>query len=218
MALLRHGILLTALTILTATANVAAQAAAPAAPTQAPAPAAKSFSLDQALQYAVDHYPTVRAALEQQNAANANMDVARSAYLPRLDSLWQLNRATANNLFGQLLPQSSVLDASGEVLVPRFLAMVSVIAVFVPSFFMTGVSRSLFVPLSLAVGCAMIASFLLSGSLVPILSVCGSAGTTYPRPRQSRPPTGSNDRESDWRRCYVASRPRAGCWWRRMRL
>jgi multidrug efflux pump subunit AcrB len=65
----------------------------------------------------------------------------------------------------------AVLDASGEVIVPRFLAMVSVIAVFVPSFFMTGVSRALFVPLSLAVGFAMTASFLLSGSLVPILSV-----------------------------------------------
>jgi multidrug efflux pump subunit AcrB len=64
-----------------------------------------------------------------------------------------------------------VLDASGEVVVPRLLAMLSVVAVFVPSFFMTGVSRSLFVPLSLAVGCSMIASFILSSSLVPVLSV-----------------------------------------------
>src|SRR6185369_7809200 len=64
-----------------------------------------------------------------------------------------------------------VLDASGEVVVPRFLAMMAVVAVFVPSFFMTGVSRSLFVPLSLAVGCSMIASFLLSSSLVPVLAV-----------------------------------------------
>jgi multidrug efflux pump subunit AcrB len=64
-----------------------------------------------------------------------------------------------------------VLDASGEVVVPRLLAMLSVVAVFVPSFFMTGVSRSLFVPLSLAVGCSMIASFVLSSSLVPVLSV-----------------------------------------------
>jgi len=64
-----------------------------------------------------------------------------------------------------------VLDASGEVVVPRLLAMFSVVAVFVPSFFMTGVTRSLFVPLSLAVGFAMIASFLLSSSLVPVLSV-----------------------------------------------
>jgi multidrug efflux pump subunit AcrB len=65
----------------------------------------------------------------------------------------------------------AVLDAGGEVVVPRMLAMLSVVAVFVPSFFMTGVSRSLFVPLSLAVGFAMIASFFLSSSLVPVLSV-----------------------------------------------
>jgi len=65
----------------------------------------------------------------------------------------------------------AVLDASGEVVVPRLLAALSVVAVFVPSFFMTGISRSLFVPLSLAVGFAMIASFLLSSSLVPVLSV-----------------------------------------------
>jgi len=68
-------------------------------------------------------------------------------------------------------PARAVLDASGEVVAPRLLAMLSVVAVFVPSFFMTGVSRSLFVPLSLAVGFAMIASFLLSSSLVPVLSV-----------------------------------------------
>ncbi len=64
-----------------------------------------------------------------------------------------------------------MLDGSGEVVVPRLLAMLAVVAVFVPSFFMTGVSRSLFVPLSLAVGFSMIASFLLSSSLVPVLSV-----------------------------------------------
>ena len=65
----------------------------------------------------------------------------------------------------------SVLDACSEVVTPQLLAMLSVVAVFVPSFFMTGVSQSLFVPLSLAVGFAMIASFLLSNSLVPVLSV-----------------------------------------------
>ena len=83
----------------------------------------------------------------------------------------------------------AVLDASREVVVPRMLAMLSVVAVFVPSFFMTGVSRSLFVPLSLAVGFAMIASFLLSSSLVPILSVW-LLGTH--RSRLTAPPA------SDW--------------------
>jgi multidrug efflux pump subunit AcrB len=64
----------------------------------------------------------------------------------------------------------AVLEASREVQIPRLLAMLCVLAVFVPSFFMVGVSRSLFVPLSLAVGFAMGASYLLSSSLVPVLS------------------------------------------------
>jgi multidrug efflux pump subunit AcrB len=67
-------------------------------------------------------------------------------------------------------PAQAVLEASKEVQIPRLLAMLCVLAVFVPSFFMTGVSRSLFVPLSLAVGFAMAASYLLSSSLVPVLS------------------------------------------------
>src|SRR5437762_237464 len=64
----------------------------------------------------------------------------------------------------------AVLEASKEVQIPRLLAMLCVLAVFVPSFFMVGVARSLFVPLSLAVGFAMAASYLLSSSLVPVLS------------------------------------------------
>jgi multidrug efflux pump subunit AcrB len=64
----------------------------------------------------------------------------------------------------------AVLEASKEVIVPRLLAMLCVLAVFVPSFFMTGVPRSLFVPLSLAVGFAMAASYFLSSSLVPVMS------------------------------------------------
>lgn len=64
----------------------------------------------------------------------------------------------------------AVLVASQETLTPRLLAMISVIAVFAPSFLMVGSTRALFVPLSLAVGFSMIASFLLSSTLVPVLS------------------------------------------------
>ena len=64
----------------------------------------------------------------------------------------------------------AVVDASREVAVPRLLAMLAVLAVFLPSFFMVGPARALFVPLSLAVGFSMAASYLLSGSLVPVLS------------------------------------------------
>jgi len=74
------------------------------------------LTLDQAIQYAIDHYPTVRVAIEQVNISTADLDVARSAHLPRLDALWQANRATANNIFGQLLPQSVIPAMSGPVL------------------------------------------------------------------------------------------------------
>ena len=75
-----------------------------------------TLTLEQALQYALDHYPTVRAALEQVSASTANVSVAKAAYLPRFDSVWQTNRATANNIFGQLLPQSVLPSISGPVL------------------------------------------------------------------------------------------------------
>ncbi len=69
---------------------------------------------------------------------------------------------------GQSLSRA-VLEASRETLIPRFLAMLSVIAVFAPSFFMIGSTRALFVPLSLAVGLSMMASYLLSSTLLPVL-------------------------------------------------
>lgn len=64
-----------------------------------------------------------------------------------------------------------VLDASEETIGPRSLSMLCILAVFVPSCFMTGAAKALFLPLSLAVGFAMIASYLLSSTLVPILSI-----------------------------------------------
>ena len=63
----------------------------------------------------------------------------------------------------------AVLEASREVVVPRLLAMLCVVAVFAPSFFMTGVAQAIFVPLALAVAFAIISSFLLASTLVPIL-------------------------------------------------
>jgi outer membrane protein TolC len=77
---------------------------------------AEIFTLDRAIQYAADHYPAVRAAVEQVTATVAGTTVARAAYLPRLDALWQSNRATANNIFGQVLPQSVIPSLTGPVL------------------------------------------------------------------------------------------------------
>lgn len=65
----------------------------------------------------------------------------------------------------------AVLDATVETTAPRFLAMLCVLAVFIPAFFMQGAAKALFTPLALAVGFSMVASFVLSSTLVPVLSV-----------------------------------------------
>src|SRR5678815_3548959 len=64
----------------------------------------------------------------------------------------------------------AVLLASEQTAVARFLSMLCVLAVFLPSFFMTGVAKQLFVPLALAVAFSMVSSYLLSSSLVPVFS------------------------------------------------
>lgn len=78
------------------------------------------------------------------------------------------------NIHTQMRPGVSraraVLEASRQTAVARLLSMLCILAVFVPSFFMVGVSRQLFVPLSLAVGFSMIASYILSSTLVPVFS------------------------------------------------
>ncbi|PYT28084.1 MAG: TolC family protein [Acidobacteria bacterium] len=71
------------------------------------------LTLGQAVQQSVEKYPAVRGSLEQVSAAAAGINLARTAYLPRADFLGQLNRATHNNVFGLLLPQSVIPSISG---------------------------------------------------------------------------------------------------------
>ena len=72
-----------------------------------------TLTLGQAVQQSVEKYPAVRGSLEQVSAAAAGINLARTAYLPRADFLGQLNRATHNNVFGLLLPQSVIPSISG---------------------------------------------------------------------------------------------------------
>jgi multidrug efflux pump subunit AcrB len=65
----------------------------------------------------------------------------------------------------------AVLRGAAETNTARFLAMICILAVFISTFFMQGAAYALFVPLSLAVGFSMIASYILSSTLVPVLSV-----------------------------------------------
>jgi multidrug efflux pump subunit AcrB len=78
------------------------------------------------------------------------------------------------NIHHQMEGTSSVARAvrrgNQQTAIPRLLAMLCVLAVFIPSFFMQGAAQALFVPLSLAVGFAMVTSYFLSSTFVPVLS------------------------------------------------
>jgi multidrug efflux pump subunit AcrB len=65
----------------------------------------------------------------------------------------------------------AALDATNETRIPRLLAMLCILAMFTPALFMTGAARALFLPLALAVGFSMVASYFLSSTVVPLLSV-----------------------------------------------
>ena len=64
----------------------------------------------------------------------------------------------------------AIADASKEIAGPKLLILLCILAVFVPAIFMNGIPQAMFLPLSLAVGFAMIASFLLSQTFVPVVS------------------------------------------------
>ncbi|HEX7961641.1 MAG TPA: hypothetical protein VF493_17100, partial [Terriglobales bacterium] len=123
----RHVLLLIALLVSNSTGTVAQSSpqaqvltASMASQSSAPPPAPGKLTLAAAIDAAQGNYPRVRAALEQQNAAQATIGVARTAYLPRVDMLWQTNRATANNIYGLLLPQSIIPSISGPVIASDF--------------------------------------------------------------------------------------------------
>jgi multidrug efflux pump subunit AcrB len=64
----------------------------------------------------------------------------------------------------------AIADACHEIALPKLLILLSTLAVFAPAFFMTGVPQGMFLPLSMAVGFAMIPAFLLSQTFVPVLA------------------------------------------------
>jgi outer membrane protein TolC len=93
-------------------AVLAMAAALPAQQAAAPV----TVTLAQAIERSLKNYPSIRVSQEQINAAAAAIRLARTAYLPRVDALAQINRATRNNVFGLLLPQSVIPSMSGPVI------------------------------------------------------------------------------------------------------
>jgi len=66
--------------------------------------------------------------------------------------------------------EHAILDGAQQIAVPAFVSTLAICIVFVPMFFLTGVAKYLFVPLAEAVVFAMLASYLLSRTLVPTMA------------------------------------------------
>jgi outer membrane protein TolC len=77
-----------------------------------PAPSS-DLTVGEAVEAALKNYPSIRVTQEQMNAAAARIRLAQTAYLPRIDGLAQVNRATRNTFYGLLLPQSVIPGVDG---------------------------------------------------------------------------------------------------------
>ncbi len=88
---------------------VSALATPPAQPDSSPGP----LTIAQAVDDALRNYPSIRVSQEQMNAAAAGIRLAQTAYLPRVDGLAQVNRATRNTFYGLLLPQGIIPGVDG---------------------------------------------------------------------------------------------------------
>ena len=95
----------------TTSAVVLAQSQAAAIPVVTP-----DLTITQVVQDAEQNYPAIHVSEQELNAAVANIRLARTSYLPRLDGIVEVNRATRNNVFGTLLPQSTLPSMSGPVI------------------------------------------------------------------------------------------------------
>lgn len=82
--------------------------------------------------------------------------------------------------------ETAVREGAGEIAIPTLVSTLSICIVFVPMFFLTGVARYLFVPLAEAVMFAMLASYLLSRTLIPTLVMLFMRNHAAP-PADARP-------------------------------
>src|SRR5260221_2640642 len=87
----------------------------------AQSPVSGPLTLNDAIQLALKNYPAIKESRARAQAAQEGVGVARTAYLPRIDMLWQENRGTTNNVFGLLFPQSTLFSMTGPVLGTRSL-------------------------------------------------------------------------------------------------
>jgi len=123
------------------------------------------------------------------------------------DATVEIENIERNLAMGKEMRQA-ILDGAQQIAVPALVSTLSICIVFVPMFFLTGVAKFLFVPLAEAVSFAMLASYLLSRTLIPTLVMYIMRGHEHraeaPRSFLGRFQRGFERKFEDFRRGYEA--------------
>ncbi|MGC2820906.1 MAG: efflux RND transporter permease subunit, partial [Candidatus Sulfotelmatobacter sp.] len=123
------------------------------------------------------------------------------------DATVEIENIERNLAMGKEMRQA-ILDGAQQIAVPAFVSTLSICIVFVPMFFLTGVAKFLFVPLAEAVSFAMLASYLLSRTLIPTLVMYIMRGHEHreeaPKSFFGRFQRGFERKFEDFRRGYEA--------------
>ncbi len=123
------------------------------------------------------------------------------------DATVEIENIERNLAMGKEMRQA-ILDGAQQIAVPAFVSTLSICIVFIPMFFLTGVAKFLFVPLAEAVSFAMLASYLLSRTLIPTLVMYIMRGHEHraetPKSFLGRFQRGFERKFEDFRRGYEA--------------
>jgi CzcA family heavy metal efflux pump len=121
------------------------------------------------------------------------------------DATVEIENIERNLAMGKEMRQA-ILDGAQQIAVPAFVSTLSICIVFVPMFFLAGVAKFLFVPLAEAVSFAMLASYLLSRTLIPTLVMYIMRGHEHraeaPKSALGRFQRGFERKFEDFRRGY----------------
>lgn len=121
------------------------------------------------------------------------------------DATVEIENIERNLAMGKEMRQA-ILDGAQQIAVPAFVSTLSICIVFVPMFFLSGVAKFLFVPLAEAVSFAMLASYLLSRTLIPTLVMYIMRGHEHraetPKSALGRFQRGFERKFEDFRRGY----------------
>ena len=117
------------------------------------------------------------------------------------DATVEIENVHRQMAIGKPLKQA-ILDGAQEIALPAFVSTICICIVFVPMFFLTGVGRYLFVPLAEAVVFAMLASYVLSRTLIPTLVMWFYQNYNYYE--QHAHGHGASGQTAGWARPFVA--------------